>query len=1814
VTSSRVPLQGMIPNTALSLICTSATLMVICYSMLRNGICEKKDCRFTHDPAALDAENVRMIAELQRRSGSYRRSVTQRPSQPRTPPVRTPQGRPTSVEDLALLLVDMEENSVHSQQLLDDELNALVSELAVSNYAAITPEVHSSNVVYRSGVLVLPSEEVPIPETLFDTGAANGNYMSESFLNRHIEQLAAFLSPATQSVRVGTKGLIVHTLHTLTVTVAFLDSRGIKYIAQIPFGIIRNLAKDVIVGLPAICEHFGVLMLEMLETGIELYAAGSEAATNNLSHIIAFMMSETDEMLDSPTLYQIQPYYNFVHTDAELILQRDRWDAELQQQRVQLRDVLFDTGLANVNLMRRGLVDDYDFQLDPFVSMVHGHGLLQVGVEQQLVEVQSCANLVISFTTATGEQIMASLVFAVVEGLAYDVIIGLPFMLQHFGPLVLEMAADAIDSPLPDLVGDEEMQHGLDLWPGSEEYDNPAEPVLDSTQEVVTTVMMQPATRTQPTRVTSVGIADTADDPFTLSVIEYDAQHSGMAVRYAQHDASGAETSSEYWTSAMFEETSETSGDTPDTSVLGDNTGDFYHQHNTGNTNPPTHMALATDPETRTPHNIGYSGAAVEYDELAVAAQLPDDAVLVNVAEAEPEEAEFFCMLANAHEETVEATRPPPFRDRNEPAAEDLVYPWTVTLDVMAPEEADTPMPCSFPDALYYLSISHSEAVQQFHEQMADHICPAFAAGTSVVELLKSKGVRAFVPENWDGINGVEPLELNWKDTLPDKIKPPHRHINPRLWKPAKVEFDRMCTYMYENSTSFIASPLVIAPKPTPPFLRICGDYVRINKHILQPHFPIPNVKQCLDRVAQYSVFLDIDFTNSFYQIRLGPVTSARLSVQTPWGQHQPKFLPEGVSPASSTLQSIVAEVFADFEHFSIAIFDNLLVMAHSYSEAYQRLEQILDRCIERNITLKFAKTWLGSDVVTFFGYEVREGSYQIGDARKGAVEKMLLPDSRKKLQSFLGSTIYFSTFIPNFSSLCAPLHDMVKQNFVWSSRCWTPELLEAFTKLKGALQNTVSIFYPNYEWVWILQTDACDSGVGAVLYQVPPALADGTQPPKQPIGIASQKLSESASRSWSPIQKEYFGLYFGVFHFSFYLRAKPFILETDHNNLLWIEQSQVPMIIRWRIALQSYVFLLRHISGKCNAVADYWSRQFCPPDQQQLPINNHDKLDATEQALAYLLECYAGESMDAELLQMNLDNAVSQAATDAPPLPPITTAEEKLGKVHGSEMPHSGARRTWLDLNEFFPGHSIPYRVVQDFVATCPVCQKVRHGMSDRLQPLYRPLLPDHLQKAVGVDTLTLVRDRNGNEYVNVITVHASKLTSLHPSKDKGAIAQATALFEFFSRYGVYCEIFSDLGSDLTSKVVEQLTRWYGIRHRFSLVDRNESCGVEGTNAKVLRLLRTMLCDNNIKDRWSDPTVIGMVQYVANSYKNWETNVSPFHATFKTEAHTYQQVPSTTNPAGDVDKFVKLLDKDLKYIWGIAQEFNKQLQLRRTTEVTAVTQNRYQPGDFILFQRATTQPLPDKLTLKFSGPYEVISQSNNDITAQHLNDGKISIFHVDRCKLFYGSLAVAQRMARLDQLQYSGDTFLFYRGEPLKRTTIEFYMRQTDGTTGWIPWSLELSRTSLFKAFAESHPPLFPLLFKTSAAKAFIDQLNKTNITSITLGDTVYFDARWKFSETYRLLQLPQQDERTYVFAARYENWQGGHIRRRAKIRIILTQETHIVDHYFVDKYGHFKTPADHPTEVIVVDKAFAIRYPQVLPEDTRQGLLQAFRAQLGV
>ena len=171
----------------------------------------------------------------------------------------------------------------------------------------------------------------------------------------------------------------------------------------------------------------------------------------------------------------------------------------------------------------------------------------------------------------------------------------------------------------------------------------------------------------------------------------------------------------------------------------------------------------------------------------------------------------------------------------------DCIHPWNTQPFPEAKEETDTPEPCSFRGPLHFLNNTHAESVKEYHDLFATHLSPDFVAAVpELIAYMKSNIVESvFVPKQWTGITGVEPLKLVFADTLPKILRPKARSVNPSMLTNAKKEFDRLCQYFYEPSTSPIASCLVIAPKATPPYIRLCGDYVQINKHISIPHYPM---------------------------------------------------------------------------------------------------------------------------------------------------------------------------------------------------------------------------------------------------------------------------------------------------------------------------------------------------------------------------------------------------------------------------------------------------------------------------------------------------------------------------------------------------------------------------------------------------------------------------------------------------------------------------------------------------------------------------------------------------------------------------------------------------------------------------------------------------------------------------------------------------------------------------------------------------------------------------------------------------------------
>ena len=457
---------------------------------------------------------------------------------------------------------------------------------------------------------------------------------------------------------------------------------------------------------------------------------------------------------------------------------------------------------------------------------------------------------------------------------------------------------------------------------------------------------------------------------------------------------------------------------------------------------------------------------------------------------------------------------------------------------------------------------------------------------------------------------------------------------------------------------------------------------------------------------------------------------------------------------------------------------------------------------------------------------------------------------------------------------------------------------------------------------------------------------------------------------------------------------------------------------------------------------------------------------------------------------------------------------------------------------------------------------------------------------------------DSMGNCNCIVLVDHFSKLVSAYPAKDYDALTAATALFQHMCTFGLYDEIISDPGSDFMSQMVASLNAWFGIRHKVSLVDRHESNGVEGTNKQLLRHLRALVHDERLEGRWSHPTVLPLIVFTLNDCINSETGQRPFDMHFGSEAGTYFRLPTDIDPSTLSNEWLRIVNTDLAYIRQTSKKFQDELIRSRVSGgPTPSTQNRYQPGDFVLFQLDPTKPKPTKFTSPFLGPYEVLSQTKNDVQCRHLCMGNVAVFHVTRLKLFAGSREDSYKLSLTDADQHQFNRILAYIGDPAKRTTFEFEIEYSDGTTSWEVWSFDLFNTVQYETFCRSNPELYPLCFSLQKSTQEIRRIRHSDITTVTPGDTFYFPLRCYDPYWYDTLDIPDPYHIRYVVKLHYTKWTRSSSSRSISARCdLFNQDYDKLDNYFVFAYGSAKTLLPSMQEI---DSVFIKKYPSILPSE---------------
>ena len=335
----------------------------------------------------------------------------------------------------------------------------------------------------------------------------------------------------------------------------------------------------------------------------------------------------------------------------------------------------------------------------------------------------------------------------------------------------------------------------------------------------------------------------------------------------------------------------------------------------------------------------------------------------------------------------------------------------------------------------------------------------------------------------------------------------------------------------------------------------------------------MPRVDDLLDQLGQARFISTLDLTKGYWQVE--KTAQAKTAFRTPFGLYQFRRMPFGLQGAPSTFQRMMDSLLVGMQDFAAAYLDDLVIISRSWPEHLLHLRRVLQKLWEADLTVKQKKCQLAMSRCSYLGHVVGEGLVRPEHSKVDSVKQFQVPTTKSDVRTFLGLTGYYRKFIQEYAEIAAPLTDLTRKNAPNHVQ-WTEECDGAFNRLKDCLCCEPILRSPDFSLTFVLQTDASGRAIGAVLSQF------GGDDEEHPVAYYSRKLLPREEK-YSTVEKECLAIILGIQTFRVYLLGRPFVIQTDHRSLEWLDRLKENngRLTRWSLALQPYQYSVQYRTGQ---------------------------------------------------------------------------------------------------------------------------------------------------------------------------------------------------------------------------------------------------------------------------------------------------------------------------------------------------------------------------------------------------------------------------------------------------------------------------------------------------------------------------------------------------------------------------------------------------------------------------------------------------------
>nr|GEV55602.1 reverse transcriptase domain-containing protein [Tanacetum cinerariifolium] len=183
---------------------------------------------------------------------------------------------------------------------------------------------------------------------------------------------------------------------------------------------------------------------------------------------------------------------------------------------------------------------------------------------------------------------------------------------------------------------------------------------------------------------------------------------------------------------------------------------------------------------------------------------------------------------------------------------------------------------------------------------------------------------------------------------------------------------------------------------------RVCIDYRKLNEATRKDHFPLPFIDQMLEILAgnEYYCFLDGFF--EYFQFPIDLHDQEKTTFTCPYGTFAYRRMPFGLCNAPGTFQRCMLAIFHDMVEKTMEVFmDDFSVFGNSFENRLSRLDKMLQRCEDTNLSLNWEKSHFIVKEGIVLGHKISKNRIKVDMAKVDVIAKLPHPTMVKDFANY---------------------------------------------------------------------------------------------------------------------------------------------------------------------------------------------------------------------------------------------------------------------------------------------------------------------------------------------------------------------------------------------------------------------------------------------------------------------------------------------------------------------------------------------------------------------------------------------------------------------------------------------------------------------------------------------------------------------------------------------------------------------------------------------------------------------------------------------